>query len=618
MCMKNWNEDKDLEKAMLQTSLLFLKSKIKDSKAALFQKYILALIICGKAKNKKEIVNHYKQAFPNNFIDDNQVDSVLKSLNTMITIGENGTFEPNKKTKNEAETYLSNIQKDLDGIIDDVFASVKSAFTKSISNEKQVKSNIKDCFDYYFKVASISFFGLDESRELSEYTQIESLAKNNLNQQSDELFQQIIYSIAQVLEKPTEGQRKILETMARIHVTTQVMNMDPMLANFNAVQLRSKTFILDTDVVLYAITNNAQHSEQYKMMLKQLIKCGCRIYIPKEVIQEVYNHAEASIKRYQFVSASIGIEDEDAPKNLKNVFIEDYHYAILNKKTSSDWKHYIQNYYDEKYGVAMMTDVIKGSLGKDIIYGRIPEGANIDPDEEKKLYQRVLEETQKTDKAYHRDHEKNEDIAQADTTIYLSVKSLNDKMCLDNKKSDVLMMDYYFLSSSTRVYICAKELNLGSKLICNPRELISYLAETGNIDKGNIQFTKLFDNPFMAYTAMIVNDDINTLLNSGVDVRGCTIIRMKYELEEEIQSMLTMSNTDEFMDIYEKVTDKGYNYNKAVTDAIEDRNAGKKQLEQLVNELSDAKKIIESQNKEISKLKYLKRVQKKPLNYKKK
>lgn len=151
-----------------------------------------------------------------------------------------------------------------------------------------------------------------------------------------------------------------------------------------------------------------------------------------------------------------------------------------------------------------------------------------------------------------------------------------------------------------------------------PRELISYLAETGNIDKENIQFTKLFDNPFMAYTAMIVNDDINTLLNSGVDVRGCTIIRMKYELEEEIQSMLTMSNTDEFMDIYEKVTDKGYSYNKAVTDAIEDRNAGKKQLEQLVNELSDAQKIIESQNKEISKLKYLKRVQKKPLNYKKK
>ena len=266
----------------------------------------------------------------------------------------------------------------------------------------------------------------------------------------------------------------------------------------------------------------------------------------------------------------------------------------------------------------MMTDVIKGSLGKDIIYGRIPEGANIDPDEEKKLYQRVLEETQKTDKAYHRDYEKNEDIAHADTTIYLSVKSLNDKMCLDNKKSDVLMMDYYFLSSSTRVYLCAKELNLGSKLICNPRELISYLAETGNIDKGNIQFTKLFDNPFMAYTAMIVNDDINTLLNSGVDVRGCTIIRMKYEFEEEIQSMLTMSNTDEFMDIYEKVTDKGYSYNKAVTDAIEDRNAGKKQLEQLVNELSDAQKIIESQNKEISKLKYLKRVQKKPLNYKKK
>ena len=180
------------------------------------------------------------------------------------------------------------------------------------------------------------------------------------------------------------------------------------------------------------------------------------------------------------------------------------------------------------------------------------------------------------------------------------------------------MKDYYFLSSSTRVYLCAKELGLDSKLICNPREMIAYLAETGNLDKDNIKFTQLFDNPFMAYTAKIVADDIKTLLNSGVDIRGRKIVRMRFELSEEIQSMLTISNTEEYMTVYEEVKNKGYSFNKAVSDAIENSNAGKKQIEQLVVDLSNANKTIESQKNEIAKLKYLNRVQKNSLKNKKK
>ena len=350
--MKNWNEDSDLEKAMLQTSLFFRKANIKDTRTSLFHKFILSLIISGKAKNKDEVLKHYQQIYPNNFIDNQQIESALSKINDMVSIDETGNFKIDVSFKAEVENNYNEIQNGLKRIVEDVLLSVKNSFGKKISNENQVKVNIKDCFDYYFKVASISFFGLDERKEINEYEQIESLAKNNLNQQKDELFQQIIYSIGQVLNKPTEEQSKILEEMARIHVTSQVMNMDPMLANFNAVQLRSKTFILDTDVVLHAITKNAQHSKQYKMMLNQLIKCGCKIYIPQEVIQEVYNHAEASIKRYSFVSGLIGIDDEDAPKKFKNVFIEDYHYIkLINKDYPLDWKHYIQNYYDKEYGI---------------------------------------------------------------------------------------------------------------------------------------------------------------------------------------------------------------------------------------------------------------------------
>lgn len=157
--MKNWNEDKDLELAMLQTSLLFLKSNIKDSRASLFQKYILALIISKKAKNKSDVLKCYQHSFPNYFIDENQIDSALSKIKNMVSIDESGNFIINNKIKTDAENYLNNIQKDLDSIVNDVFISVKSSYNNSISNEEQVRSNIKDCFDYYFRVASISFLG---------------------------------------------------------------------------------------------------------------------------------------------------------------------------------------------------------------------------------------------------------------------------------------------------------------------------------------------------------------------------------------------------------------------------------------------------------------------------
>ena len=446
--MKNWNEDKDLEIAMLQTSLFFRKTKIKDSRSSLFHKFILSLIISGKAKNKDEILKHYQLIYPNNFIDNNKIDSALNRINEMVSIDKNGDFKIDAKFKESIEKNFNDIQDGLVQIVEDVLFSVKKSYGKSIAKEYQVRENIRKCFDYYFRVASISFFGLDERKEINEYEQIIFLASKDLNQHDDELCQQIIYSIGQVLDKPTNEQSKILEEMARIHVTSQVMNMDPMLANFNAVQLRTKTFILDTDVVLHAITENAQHSKQYKMMLNQLIKCGCKLYIPHEIIQEVYNHAEASIKRYPFVSELVGLDDEDVPKHFKNVFIEDYHYTkLIKKKSSSDWKHYIQNYYDKRYGITLTLDEIKESLGKQINYNSIPTGAFVKRDEKEALYEKVLEETKKTDKASHREYEKNEDIANADTIIYLSVKSLNEinsENTSEYQKSDVLMKNYYF------------------------------------------------------------------------------------------------------------------------------------------------------------------------------
>ena len=413
---------------------------------------------------------------------------------------------------------------------------------------------------------------------------------------------QIIYSVGWVINNPKVDQQHVLETMARIHITAQIMNMDPLLSKFKATQIKGKKFILDTDVVLHAITKNASCSKQYRMMINQLKHCGCVLYVPKVIIQEVYNHAEASEKRYPFVSNIIGVKDEDAPKLLKNVFIEDYHYRLLaNNYRAGNWINYIRDYYDPNIGLEMISEIIEVELGDKIEYGLLPMCSQIDNDEKSRLYEAVLAETQKTDKAIHRDCEKNEDIANADTIIYLTVKNVNKDVEKANKgKKALLMNDCYFLSSSNRVHYCAKELNIESDVICNPKALLAYLAETGYVDRDKIQFTKLFDNPFLIYTAKLVEKDLDAILNAHISLSSQHIVRMRYDLQDELQKFLSITSAQEYQDFYQDVKRKGYPFEKPIEDIMEGHKEDHKRIEDLVIKLAEAQSIIEEKDNQLA------------------
>ena len=350
------------------------------------------------------------------------------------------------------------------------------------------------------------------------------------------------------------------------------------------------------------MTQNASCSKQYRLMIEQLKNCGCLLYVPEEIIKEVYNHAEASIKRYSFVSNKIGIQDEDAPKLFKNVFIEDYHYSLLARKRKEDsWGIYIRDFYDPNIGIAMTNEVIEEELGEKIEYGSLPDSSPIDSVEKSRLYEAVLEETQKTDKAIHRDFEKNENIANADTIIYLTVKNINrDSGGANGGKKALLMNKCYFLSSSNRVHYCAKELGLESDVICNPKALLAYLAETGYVDRETIQFTKLFDNPFLIYTAKLVEKDLDAILNAHISLRNQHVVRMRYDLQNEIQKSLSITSAQEYQDFYNEVKSKGYPFEKPIADIMESQNEDQKKIEELVSQLNEAQQIIEEKDNQLA------------------
>ena len=159
----------------------------------------------------------------------------------------------------------------------------------------------------------------------------------------------------------------------------QIMDIDPLLSEFKSTLIREKVFILDTDVLLYLVTDKASLSRQYRKMIELLQKCGCKIYIPNEIITEVFNHAEAAQKRYPFVSYLIDTEENLVSQEFKNVFIEDYYYIKQSDKANCPtWKVYIKNYFSSTHGVAFISEQIKDKLGEKINYGVMPEPVQVD------------------------------------------------------------------------------------------------------------------------------------------------------------------------------------------------------------------------------------------------
>lgn len=626
-------KDKDIEKAMLKSCLLFNSKEIKNKRNVIFQKFLLSLIIGGGVANRKGILEKVTTQYKGYLINENNIDFAIQELikNKFIK-EENGELALTVESQQDMEKDVKLISEQQKHLIDDISKMVQRAYGKKISNENQVKSNIKDCIDYYYMVTGLSFFELDKRKETKELPQLGKIASNGLSSgEKEELSDQIIYTIGSVIENPTEEQKCILELLARNYITMQIMDIDPLLSEFKSTLIRGKVFIVDTDVLLYLLTDNASLSKQYRKMIEMLQKCGCTIYIPEEVIKEVFNHAEAALKRYPFVSYLIDTPGNLVRQDLKNVFIEDYYYTrALDNVKYLTWEHYIKNYYSSTYGVSLISEQIKDKLGERIQYNTMPEESNIDDKLLKKLAEASLEETYKTEKAQHRDEDKNQDIAKTDAQLYLQIKKQNE---INNERigrkhvdrQDLLWNKYYILTNSTRVHYCAKQLGVSANILCKPASLMAYLVETGLVQDNQLKIQSLFENPFLQHTAKTIWKDVENLLKLGIDIKGKNIITMRFELQDEINNLLTNPTEEDCNDIYSHVKQKGYSFLPLIESAKKESESYErkyKELEEenriLQDELLKTKQIIEKKDKVIKKNKYENRKELKKRNSKKK
>ena len=586
--------------------LLFSGKAVKDKRNVLFQKFLLSFIISEKTIAREKIYSEIKSRHKEFMVSEGNVESALNELSKQNFLREEaGVISLTDKARQDIDENDKNISEQVSCLINDILDKINLIYKKPINNINQVRSNIKDCISYYFLVAGYSFFEWDYRKKICEIDKLEDKASNNLPvKEKKELSNIIIYAIGDIIENPTDSQRKVLEFFARTYITIQIMGIDPLLNVFKQSLIREKVFILDTDVLLYLITDDAYLSRQYKIMIEQLLNCGCKIYVPKESIKEVYNHAEAAKKRFPFISNFIDDKSAWVSKEFKNVFIEDFYFKQLKEPNKYKWDSYIENYISSEYGISLTREVIKEKVGTKVNYDCMPEKVDVVDEELQQLTDASLEETHKTEKALHREEEKNEDIAKTDAIIYLYVKALNalnesriGKGGTSNR-TDLLKNRYYILTNSTRVHYCAKRLHLDANILCKPGSLMAYLAETGVIEKDQVKIITLFDNAFLQYTAQTVWNDVCTLVNSGVDIKGKNVVKMRFDLQEEIRRTLTEPES-EYKNIYESTKQKGYSFNPMIEAAMKDSADKEMSIKQLEEEKKKLKEEMEGMKRQL-------------------
>jgi hypothetical protein len=386
-----------------------------------------------------------------------------------------------------------------------------------------------------------------------------------------------------------------------------LMGEDPLLNNFKQSIIGNKCFILDTDYLLFVITDNGEQSKQYKSLLKQLLGCGCKIYIPKEVLAEVFDHAEASTKRYHFVTQVVGNGGARwAVENINNIFLEAY-YRQKEAKSNISWETFIANYYDKDMGISFTIDAIQNTLGdnRNILYGELPNNYNFfesknvgDIKLKEQMREKALGATLRTSKAETREETKNQRISDTDAMLFLSARQLNIMTEAQNGEStdgrkDLLKHKYYVLTNTFRINKCAEELGIKEHVLCAPSALMAYMVEAGLMNRKDLNILSLFDNPFLSYIADKSWDDATKMVKVGIDFRNKNIVRLRYDLQDKINLLLSLDpHSLQYWKVVDEVKDKGYSFVEQIEHAKELEKQNKEKdvkIEKLETELAHTK-----------------------------
>ena len=603
-----------MEAAMVRSVLLFNGKVDNPKRQNMLLKAVLAIIIYGDGTTKPtDIVNLLSHRFRVS-VNENDVSQMLVKLDKsdLVTISQDQTIVANPVISGQQD-FFSKLKIETEELIDGVIKRIVdgSKIEVGVNEMSILRQNIQKALSVYYGMYGYRYFGVSNNPELQKVETAVDTARDHLSKKVGEAA---VRALADLIERPTPPEFCTLEKWARAYVAMEVMNLDPMLRNFKITKMSGKEFVVDTDVALHAITTHAKHSSDYRLMIHRLKEARCKIYIPERVVKEILDHIDAAWRWYCSLGTQvIEFTDELLDNKIGNVFIEDYVKQIQENPNKKDmpFEVYLNNFRSLEYP-SLIWDRLRDVFGDDVKDNQL-NLVSLDDEIKTKLKNRVLEETMQTQKGIHRNDEKNEEIAELDTSLYLTLIEMNK----DNEGDEIpLSRRTYLLTGSDRTNKCAKELGLYQRdVCCDPKALLAMMQETGSLEGHNVGIINLFENPFLVFTANEVWKEVEPLLINGASLKYVELLRIRLDVDAHIDRILTCKTMEERIIEAQRQKERGYLFAQDLIDAnqtIEEQ--GKKIEEQdrtiqsKDEKIADLRSQLERIKQERKKTNYLNRV----------
>lgn len=597
-----------LEDAQLRSVLLFgqFGTKVNNDDYMLQRLVFSVMVEAGTERSVSEIQQLLTSEGFASDIKNKDVKKIFDQLESdgLIKQQPSGKFLPISE-RSEGDDFFKQLNHDTDILIDGIYERfLKLEGYSKPTNPQIIKNRIREALSVYMKLCGLTFFELQK-----DDTHPKDALQDLIGINPDNTSIHLVTAIGETLSNHNKQEETVLNKWARAYVVTQILQLDPTLKQFKQDQLRNKSFVLDTDVVLRSLATHANFSKDYRYILDYLNRLGCKIYVPIDNLTE----AEGCAKEALGIAAEIGEKqlreyDEMLLHGSKsNVFIEDYVQQVRNEPDckNMDFGVYMGNIYHSK-----SSKVMKKRLADVIGVENVNRELKILPlenDIEEKLSAVILEKTSSSPKGQERRDSFNAKLARSDTKLYLTLLKCNQQGNPDDE--GLLPYKYYLLTQSSRTILAAKEIGIYSQdIICKPQALTAVLNDLGEIADNEVSFINLFENPFLVYAADQIWERIKPLIDNGALIYHADIQQLKANVEMRFDGLLTGEGNGFSYEKLKEISKEGLLFPSEIihlkdeVNRLREENAAKDKL------IEQREEEIEKKKNEIGRLRYLNRL----------
>lgn len=600
---KGKNKNDQLEESLLRSIIIYRSACRSDKRTEFIAVAILGVIAatgkCTPSQITETLNNRFKLQLTASEIQKHA--EKLHKNNLIKIIGDEYCIPTDK-----SDSLILRIKNSTDLLLNGVVERIeRSGVSVDDRSKSQLIKNAEKALSTYYHYFGYSFVGL-QTRSTDLVPDAIKTAKTNLSsRQADAL----IRALSDLLQNPSDDERTELEMWAKSFVTLELLNLDPLLRNFRYTKLRDKKFVIDTDVALHCLTSDAKYSRNYKMMINRLREdAGCLFIIPAKVIDEIATHHHQAPGHYRRYGSSVDNLTDELLEN-QNVFLEDFVKIRRHNPELQDMSFdtYLNNICDPRHPNFLRNKLLEIFGEKTEIW---PDErlAGIDTAERRDLACMIKALTEKQEKGERRRDEHNEQIANVDAQLYLTIKQINDS---EKDNGYALSHKIYLLTQSRKIKYAVEEKIGGrgaTSCICSPAAMIAVLNELGRTGGQDISYINLFENPFLPYTAEKVWEQIEPVIKRNIELKHVDLERMRLDVETDFDRLLTSRNTNEIEKAGKLFAIKGYTF----ADEFLKLPADMRQREELIAAQSEEIKNLRKENeilrKEKRKKDYLNRI----------